>query len=204
MLARDPEVLGTMLSFYAPTGSVLDVTASKRRMWRGIERPVVYLDIDRSQGPDVAGDFRFLPFASQAFDVIVFDPPHLPMAAASRLSHEGMIATYGLQASEVGDNISGFFAPFLREAARVLRQDGVIFAKLKDFVHNHRYQWTLVDWISAVRSVVGLTPCDLIVKRDPSGGALTSSKWVTAHHVRNAHCWWAVVRKGRCERARHV
>lgn len=45
----------------------------------------------------------------------------------------------------------------------------------------------------------GLTACDLVVKRDPSAGNLKSGRWKKAHHVRNAHCWWAVVRKGRCE-----
>lgn len=98
-------------------------------------------------------------------------------------------------------NISGLFDPFLREARRVLAPDGLVFAKLKDNVHNHAQQWVLARWINAVWATEGLTPCDLIVKRDPSAGMI-DPKWRTAHHARNVHCWWAVVRKGRCERSR--
>lgn len=200
--ARDPEVLQTMLEFYSrPEAEVLDVTANARRMWQGVEHRgrVVYADIDADMKPDVVADFRSLPFGAASFDVIVFDPPHLPAAAASAESSEQYVRDYGLSRSARADNISGCFAPFLVEATRVLRPEGLVFAKLKDFVHNHAYQWTLTDFVSAVRAQPGLTPCDLIVKRDPAGGNLKSSKWQKAHHVRNAHCWWVVVRKGRCE-----
>ena len=201
MLARDPEVLRTMLDFYAwPEASVLDVTANERRMWKGVGWPnVTFSDIDPTMSPDIVGDFRDLPVENASYDIIVFDPPHLPIAAASPQSDQRFSGNYGLGHSLHADNISAYFPPFLAEAHRILRKEGLIFAKLKDFVHNHQYQWTLADFVTAVRAQDGLTPCDLIVKRDPSGGGLKSSKWQKAHHVRNAHCWWVIVRKGRCE-----
>lgn len=201
MLARDPEVLRTMLAFYArPDAKVLDVTANERRMWNGVDWPgVTFADIDPAMKPDIVCDFRALTVPDASFDVIVFDPPHLPSAAASAKSDQGFVGRYGLGHAPKADNISGYFPPFFAEAVRVLRPDGMIFAKLKDFVHNHTYQWTLADFIAAARAQPGLTPCDLIVKRDPSAGSMKSSKWQKAHHVRNAHCWWVVVRKGRCE-----
>lgn len=203
MDARDPEVLRLMLDFYAwPAAQVLDVTANERRMWKGVEHPggITYADIDPAMKPDIIADFRALPCEAESYDVIVFDPPHLPAAAASPESMGRFVANYGLGHAPKGDNIAAYFAPFLKEAARVLRPEGLVFAKLKDFVHNHSYQWMLAEFVHAVWQQPGLTPCDLIVKRDPNGGGLKSSKWVKVHHVRNAHCWWIVVRKGRCER----
>lgn len=200
---RDFDVLQAMLAFYRPGSLALDVTANARRMWQGVKWPgkVTYCDIDPTVGPDVVCDFRDLPFEADSHDLIVFDPPHLPAASASPKSMQGVSGyEFGLEHAPAGNNVSPYFAPFLREAVRVLRKDGLIFAKLKDYVHNHRYQWTLTDFISAVRGVPGLTPCDLIVKRDPCGGNLKSGRWKHSHHVRNAHCWWVVVRKGRCER----
>lgn len=201
---RDPEVLRLMLQFYAwPGAKVIDVTANRRKMWKGVEWPdVTYADIDPEMNPDILADFRALPVADGSYDVIVFDPPHLPAAAASAQSHEQMGSSYGLAHAPKGDNVSAYHAPFLKEAMRVLRPEGLIFCKLKDFVHNHLYQWSLVDFISAARAQPGLTPCDLIVKRDPCGGNLKSGRWEKAHHVRNAHCWWVVIRKGRCESRR--
>lgn len=200
---RDPFVLATMLDFYAePFAPVLDVTANARKMWDGVvwDGDRVCSDIDPLTRPNVVADFRQLPFGDDSFGVIVFDPPHLPPAASSPRSKRQLVRDYGLAWSD--DDVSACFAPFLAEAHRVLRQEGLIFAKLKDFVHNHRYHWTLTDFIWAVRGQDGLTPCDLIVKHDPSGGLLNSSQWEQQHHVRNAHSWWVVVRKGGCERHR--
>lgn len=199
---RDPLVLQTMLDFYAPEGGVaVDVTANRRRMWAGVNWPgtVTYMDADPDMCPDVVADFRAIPLADASVNVLIFDPPHLPAAAGSPASDTQMCEDYGLRMAVRGDNVSAYFAPFLAEAARVLKPGGLVFAKLKDYVHNHRYQWMLVDWVCAVRATPGMTPCDLIIKRDPCGGNLKSGRWQKVHHVRNAHCWWAVVRKGRCE-----
>lgn len=147
-MGRDNALLAELLAFYAlPGARVLDCTANARRMWKGIEcNPVpVFMDIDPSVAPDVVGDFRAMPFGPASFDVIVFDPPHLPAAAASKMAMPQMVEDYGLNHAPKADNVSAYFAPFLAEAQRVLTADGVVFAKLKDFVHNHRYQWTLAD-----------------------------------------------------------
>ena len=207
MMARDPEVLETMLRFYAwPGARVLDVTANRRRMWDGVSHDgdVVFADIDPAVRPDIVCDFRSITVEDESFDVIVFDPPHLPAAAATQSACPQYVSDYGLRAAPRADNIAEYFDPFLSEAARVLRSDGLVFAKLKDFVHNHRYQWMLAAFAAAVQRSDGLTACDLIVKRDPCGGNLKSGRWQKAHHARNAHCWWIVVRKGRCEAQRRA
>jgi len=198
---RDPALLREMLDFYAPTRTrVLDATANRRKMWKGLATgDVTFLDVEPAVEPDVVGDFTSMPFPDGSFDVIVFDPPHLPLAAASPASLEQYKRDYGLPQSIKADSIAALFPPFLLEARRVLRPDGLIFAKLKDYVHNHRYQWVLSSWVNCVTAVPGLTPCDLRIKIDPCGGNLKSGRWKRAHHARVVHTWWAVVRKGRCE-----
>lgn len=199
---RDPEVLQHLLDFYArPGANVLDATANARRMWKGVEwaGTKTFMDIDPEMKPDVVGDFQSLPFEDNSFHVIVFDPPHLPLAAASTASMSQMVDNYGLAKSTKADSIAEIFPTFLAEARRVLKDDGLIFTKLKDYVHNHKYQWILADWINAVRAVDGLTPCDMRIKLDPCGGNLSSSLWETCHHARVVHTWWLVTRKGRCE-----
>ena len=199
---RDPAVLQALLDFYVGPGKkILDVTANRRRMWRGVAGDYApnFMDIDPKVGPDIVGDFRAIPVPDASLDVLVFDPPHLPAAAGSKASLRQMREDYGLSDAPKADNVAAYFAPLLTEAARVLRLDGLILAKIKDYTHNHAYQWMLVEWINAVRSTPGLTPCDLVIKVDPCGGNLKSGRWEKAHHVRNSHCYWSVVRKGRCE-----
>jgi len=198
---RDPEVLNILLNFYShPEGKILDVTCNKRRMWKGIDIDnVVFSDIDISVDPDIVSNFCELPFPDSKFSIIVFDPPHLPAAAGSIKSLKHFVKNYGLNNTVSGDNIDSIFVPFLFEAKRILKDDGLIFAKLADFVHNHNYQWTLVSFINAIRSINGLTPTDLIIKCDPSAGNLSSSKWENCYHARRSFCWWVIVRKGKCE-----
>ena len=209
LMGTDPAALEVLLGLHAPVRpEILDCTFNAGKMWRGIRerwKPVT-LDIDPSHRTDYVGDFRELSsvVGGRKFDVIVFDPPHLPTASASPGSSGIWREQYGLTAGEGtgrdGDNVSQLFRPFFREARKVLRPDGVALCKIVDMVHNHRYQWQHVDMILAAQAE-GMTACDMMVKIDPCGGNLKSSLWKNVHHLRRNHCFWLVARNGqRCER----
>ena len=200
---RDPLVLKTMLKFYLrPEGPILDVTTNEKRMWKGIDtKDVIFSDLQKFPDISFRGSFLNIPIKNNSVSAIVFDPPHLPEAAGSEKSLAPFVQRYGLNKTTKGDNVFEIFKPFLAEATRILKQEGLIFVKLSDFVHNHKYQWALVAFVNAVNEINGLTPTDLIIKCDPSAGNLKSGMWVNSHHVRKAHCWWIVVRKGKCETA---
>lgn len=205
-IGRDAGLLDEMLAFYAPGAQrIVDVCCNARRMWKNSEagQKVVGYDVDPAMAPDVVCEWSALPDADGSVDVLVYDPPHLPIAAASPKSNQKFAADFGLGRSVKADNIGTVHAPFLAEARRVLRPDGILFAKIKDYIHNHRYQWNLELFNAEVR-LAGLTPCDLIIKRDPAAGNLKSGRWEKAHHARNVHCYWAVIRNGRCEPRRVV
>lgn len=202
---RDPEALGQLLRLHMPSAAprILDATHNTGKMWRGLDYRVTSMDIDPRFEPDVVGDFRAMPLPDASFDVIVFDPPHLPVAAATAGSSKLWETKYGITADvgrgRDGANVSAQFVPFLREARRVLVPHGIVLCKIADLVHNARYQWQQVDFINAAREV-GMTPCDMLIKADPSAGNLTSSKWKTVRHFRKAHCYWIVVRNSsRCD-----
>jgi len=206
LYGRDPQALDILIGLHATaTPRILDATSNTGKMWKGCSyAPAVRMDIDPTFAPDVVGDFRAMPFENESFDLIVFDPPHLPVAAASPNSSGIWRERYGITSDSGrgrdGDSVSGQFSPFLSEAKRVLCAEGIVLAKLADIIHNHRYQWHLVDFVCAARSA-GLTPCDLLIKRDPSGGSLKSSKWQNVRHLKRSHSYFVVVRKGRCEKA---
>jgi len=197
---RDPEVLRTLFSFYPrPQGKIVDLTCNTRKMWKGLStKDVTFCDINPEVKPDIVCDFTKTPFRDGEVSTIIWDPPHLPSAAASDKSLQSFVEMYGLQNSVKAENIDSIFEPFLIEAKRILKDEGLIFVKLIDFVHNSRYQWTLVSFVNAINNVDGLTATDLIIKCDPSAGTLMSSKWKNAYHSRRSHCWWIIVRKGKC------
>jgi SAM-dependent methyltransferase len=196
----DAELLETMLGFYPAKRpeAILDATVNAGRFWKGTTYNVTGLDIDPRFQPDVVGDNRDMPFTDESFDVVVYDPPHVPNQGRDK--SKDFNKRFGLVLKSLpghGSNLNHLYKPFAREAYRVLRPDGLLFCKITDYIHDHRYQWAHIEFMQAAVSV-GFCACDCIVKvrkapiRDP--------KWKKAHHARRHHCYWLVFRKSpRCE-----
>lgn len=196
----DPELLEQMLQFYprrAPR-RILDATINGGRFWRGSRRRVIGIDIERSHKPTIAADNAQMPFRGASFDVVVYDPPHIPNQGKDK--QKDFNIRFGLGArspKERGYTFSHTFPPFVREAYRVLRPEGILLAKITDYIHHHRYQWAHVELVQAAREA-GFQPCDCIVKIRK--GPIIDPKWKVAHHSRRQHCYWLVFRKSiKCE-----
>lgn len=196
----DAELLERMLDFYPKTTptAILDATVNAGRFWVGSSRPVIGLDIDPRHKPDVVGDNTAMPFVDASFDVVVYDPPHVPNQGRDRTKDfTTRFGLVGKATPQQGYNFTHTFPPFVREAYRVLRPSGVMFAKLTDYVHGHRFQWAHVEFLQAARAI-GFTACDCVVK--VRKGPITDPRWKTAHHARRHHCYWLVLRKSsKCE-----
>jgi SAM-dependent methyltransferase len=196
----DAELLERMLSFYprSEPRKILDATVNRGRFWRSSSRPVTGLDIDPACKPDVLADNTNMPFRAASFDVVVYDPPHIPNQGRDKT--KDFNSRFGLvlrSPKENGYTFSHTFPPFLKEAYRVLRPEGVLLCKITDYVHHHRYQWAHIELIEAARSA-GFIPCDCIVKIRK--GPIVDPRWKKAHHTRRQHCFWVVFRKSKkCE-----
>jgi hypothetical protein len=197
MVARDPEVLRVLLALHAnPQPRILDVTFGLGTMWVGSGYEPWAMDIDPDKAKFRVGDFRDLGWSRDAeWDVVVFDPPHITDAGAN----SALAARYGLRGIK-GDSISHLFPHFLGQVGRILRPGGIVLAKIADQVHGGAHQWQMVDFVNAARAA-GLTPCDLVVKADPSAGGI-AGLWKRVLHTRNSHCYWIVLRVGSCSPVR--
>lgn len=199
-MGDDAELLEKMLCFYPKRKpkSILDATVNQGRFWRGSRRTVIGMDIDPKVGPDILADNCNMPCTDSSFDVVVYDPPHIPNQGQDR--SKDFNDRFGLvvkSLAENGYNLTHTFRPFLNEAYRVLRKDGVLFCKIADYVHGHRFQWAHVELINAATEI-GFTACDCIVKIRK--GPITDPRWKKAHHARRQHCYWIVLRKSKkCE-----
>jgi hypothetical protein len=85
---RDKDVIPLLLSVHCHTSTprILDCTYNNGKMWKGTGIVPVRMDIDSSFDVDYVADFGSMPFDNASFDVLVFDPPHLPTNAASKNS----------------------------------------------------------------------------------------------------------------------
>lgn len=197
---EDAELLEKMLDFYPRNRPhlILDATVNTGRFWKGSERSVIGLDIDPKHCPDVAGDNMNMPFRDNSFDVVVFDPPHIPNQGKDQ--SKDFNTRFGLVLKspiENGYNFSHLYPPFAQEAYRVLKPEGILFCKIADYVHGHRFQWAHIEFIKAAVAV-GFCACDCIVK--VRKGPIVSPRWKTAHHARRHHCYWLIFRNSdKCE-----
>lgn len=137
--------------------AVLDPCCGSRMMWFDREDPrAVFGDLrdetlivtDRTHGkidgqrvvlidPDVRFDFRALPFASNSFKLVAFDPPHLVRAGAK----SWLAAKYGKLGADWREDLRHGFA----ECFRVLEPNGVLV-----------FKWNETQ--VALREVLALTP----------------------------------------------
>lgn len=76
----DAALLERMLDFYlkASPAATLDTIVDAGQFWAVSTRPGTDLDIDPRHEPDVVADNSAMPFADGSFDVVVYDPPHVP------------------------------------------------------------------------------------------------------------------------------
>lgn len=197
---EDSELLERMLEFYPrrKPSRILDATVNGGRFWHGSKRPVTGMDIDPRHCPNLVANNAAMPFLDGVFDVIVYDPPHIPNQGKDR--QKDFNTRFGLVERSSKENhytFSHTFPPFLREAYRVLKPEGILLAKITDYVHHHRYQWAHIELINAAHDV-GFLPCDCIVK--VRKGPIIDPKWKIAHHSRRQHCYWLIFRKSKkCE-----
>lgn len=103
---------------------ILDLSAGNGAVWFG-ERPPGVVAVDRRHCTEtVRADSRFLPFRDDAFDLVVFDPPHTNFGANGK-----MTAAYGHSTMpEIRDLIAATAA----EAARCTRAQGLMALKWSD------------------------------------------------------------------------
>lgn len=196
----DAELLEKMLDFYLRKRPklILDATMNGGRFWKGSERRVIGMDMNPTHRPEVVADNRRMPFRDQCFDVVVYDPPHVPNQGKDRSKDFNTRFGLILKSSAKTDyNFNHLYPPFVAEAYRVLKPEGILFCKIADYVHGHQFQWAHVAVLAAAVEV-GFCPCDGIVK--VRKGPIMSPRWKTAHHARRHHCYWLIFRKSdKCE-----
>ncbi len=130
---EDADLIEQLLRFYPHREPklILDATVNGGRFWRGSSRSVVGLDIDQKHRPTVCADNTAMPFAAGTFDVVVYDPPHIPNQGRDKA--KDFNARFGLGArspKEHGYTFAHTYPAFMSEAWRVLVVPVIDFAAL--------------------------------------------------------------------------
>lgn len=112
---------------------ILDACCGSRMCWFDKDNPeALFMDIRQETttlcdgrtleiNPDVVGDFRNMPFESESFYLVLFDPPHLKNIGQT----SWLAKKYGRLFPTWEDDIKQGFA----ECMRVLKPNGVLIFK---------------------------------------------------------------------------
>lgn len=134
---------------------ILDVTCGSRSIWFDKHHPAaVYCDIREeddiqiwksedgrseqrlSVKPDIICDFTNLPFPSNTFSLVIFDPPH-----KTKLSEKSWLAKrYGKLGEDWQTVLHGGFC----ECIRVLKPDGVLIFKWSEIEIPSEQVWKAI------------------------------------------------------------
>jgi hypothetical protein len=197
---HDGELIEAMLEFYSTITPepILDSTFNSGRFWTGSTRRVVSMDIDPQHHPDILCDNRLMTgVPDKSFGTVIYDPPHVGPQGRDK-SVKRFDVDFGATmecGKEHGWTLSYLYPPFLAQAKRVLKPNGLLLAKITDMVNSHKSRWAHCDFMRMAEEA-GFTVCDLIVKI--RRGPMVSNKWKLAHHARKRHCFWIVCRNGDC------
>ena len=152
---------------------ILDACCGSRMFWFDKDNSnTTYMDIRKEEfeihgkkvnvNPDVIGDFRDIPFESNTFDLVVFDPPHLKWAGPNGI----MKAQYGqLDKDNWPDDLTQGF----HECMRVLRPKGTLIFKWLDSQINVNELLKLIPFSPLFGNKRGNTHWMVFVKLESDG-----------------------------------
>ena len=189
VFSSDTDALTALMKLYAPLSEcprILDCTYSKGTMWRGVpeHRTDILVRSDLAPHPqlDLRCDYLHLPFVS-AFDVIVWDPPHIADA--------GKESVIGKRFGSVKLDWL-YFREFAQQAYHALKPRGLLLAKITDGIHGQKYRDHMIQMWGALKG--GFDRRYIAVLLSPQN-KITDPKWKHVENPRIEHVYWVAATK---------
>lgn len=199
--AQNAEVFPHILALYVPRGSrVADVTYGRGAFWKQInQKHYRVVASDLSTGVDC----RKLPYADRSHDCVVLDPPymHTPGGTA-HVEHQNFESYYqnngtgNSTGAKYHEAVLELYFEAAREAARVLKDGGILIVKCQDEVCACKQRLTHVEIINELTQSQYIVEDLFVVLRMNRPGV---SRILKQRHARKNHSYFLVFRKRPCK-----
>jgi hypothetical protein len=196
---RNADMIAHVARLYIPDGAtVIDTTWGHGGFWHRTDTGrfrLIGSDLLDAPGAAVRADFRQLPLRARSADVVVFDPPYVPVTSSMK---RAIHATYrNEQAAGLGQlyrDVVELYRLGMNEAWRVLRPGGSCWVKCQDMVNGKQQHWSVVQMHDlGVR--LGYKPQDMFVLVNPQPpGARYAER---QYHARRNHSYLWIFTKSR-------
>ncbi|MBI5235653.1 MAG: site-specific DNA-methyltransferase [Deltaproteobacteria bacterium] len=202
-IGGNAELFPKILLLHVPKGArIADVTWGQGVFWKNV--PAGDYDVhvtDLKTGVDC----RNLPYPDESFDCVVFDPPYMEGFFRKSAGHLGGAGTHasfrkaysnGEAMQENGPKwhaaVVDLYIKGGKEAARVIKQDGICIVKCQDEVSANRQWLTHVEIINAYAEM-GFYARDLfVIVRSNQPGV---SRLLKQIHARKNHSYFIIFQK---------
>jgi hypothetical protein len=165
--------------------AVLDLTRAHGRFWRDPLPPgliVTTNNLDPESGADLHADFRATGLPDGAFDLVIYDPPHVADAGESGIMGRRYGTVRGIAA----------LRDLIESGAREARRLAAVGVLVKVADHSHQGELLLLsDWVKAA---IGAHPYAVLHTIRPS--FLRDPKHSVTRVPRNNGATWLAFTKG--------
>lgn len=140
------QVFRTILTYYKPEPCwVLDCTTGYKHFWDELAVNTSTLGVnalresykvvfsDRRRIADIQADYRWMPLKDHSVDVVVYDPPYVPITLKVNGYEKWLEGDrYATDEPKIDENMMQMWA---KEAYRVAKRGGIAIVKLQDTVN---------------------------------------------------------------------
>ena len=190
------EIIRNILKLHVPEGRIdCDPTFSIGAFYNasGIEAPKHKFDINPQINGVSKADARALPLDDGCISCMILDPPFLATKGKSLITGNGnrINRRFGVYPDEI--SLHRCYADMLKEAYRVLRQDGILIFKCQDKVSSGK-QYLSHLFVINTAVELGFYPKDLFILLAKNR---LVANWQTKNqrHSRKYHCYFLVFQK---------
>lgn len=152
------------LGYLRPHWVTVDPTWGSGRFWVKWAPDSLYgSDIKEAKSPlGRSIDARDLPHANDTIDVVVLDPPYGLNGTSTGEGPSAKDADYGVDEPSRWQDRHKLIAEMIDEAARVLRDRGVLLLKCQDQVCSGRKRWQTREFADYAEQVHGFRLADML------------------------------------------
>jgi hypothetical protein len=198
-VANNEDVFPKILELHVKEGAIVaDVTYGKGVFWKQVpssKYKLIASDIDTGV------DCRKLPYKSKSIDCIVLDPPYMEGFFRKSITQKAGAGTYNsfrdhysygneeAEGPKWQDAVLHFYIEAIKEAYRVLKEEGTLIVKCQDAVSANKQHLTHVQIIVESQQI-GLYAKDLFVLVRTNKPAVSRLKKQV--HARKNHSYFLV------------